>query len=207
LLGESRRPASHRHGRSDSQTEGRAPGGARPKKPANYRERTPSSPQRALFKKHVLIAGLGSAEAIARCTRWRPRAVSGLVRQMVSRKQNTAVLGKGPALQQAAGCRAPVRCPPGGGSADVGQDAVQLVEAVVADHQPALAARGVLDGHLGTELVGQLLLEALYIRVAVSARLASGRRRAVLQASHQPFCVAYRERPLDDDRGHLDLLP
>jgi hypothetical protein len=97
-----------------------------------------------------------------------------------------------------------------GGSGDVGEDAVQLVEAVVAHHQPAPAPRGVLDGHLGTELVGQLLLEALHIRVPVPGRVSrgfAGGRRADLQASDQTFCIPYLERPLDDDGGDLDLLP
>ena len=68
------------------------------------------------------------------------------------------------------------------GSADMGEYAVQLVEAVVAHHQTALTPRGVLDGYLGTELVGQFLLEALHVRIPVPCRglgrCACGRRRS-----------------------------
>jgi hypothetical protein len=48
---------------------------------------------------------------------------------------------------------------------DVRQDAVQLIEAVVTHDQLALAAGRVLDGHFRTKLVGELLLEALDVRV------------------------------------------
>ena len=49
---------------------------------------------------------------------------------------------------------------------DVRQDAVQLVEAVVTHDQLALAAGGMLDGDLRSELVGEFLLEALDVRIA-----------------------------------------
>ena len=49
---------------------------------------------------------------------------------------------------------------------DVRENTVELVEAVVAHDQLALAAGGMLDGDLRTELVGEFLLEALDVRVA-----------------------------------------
>ena len=49
---------------------------------------------------------------------------------------------------------------------DVREDAVELVETVVTHDQLALAAGGMLDGDFRTELVGELLFEALDVRVA-----------------------------------------
>ena len=48
---------------------------------------------------------------------------------------------------------------------DVRQDSIQLIQAVVAHHQLALATGGMLDGDLRAELVSELLLEALDVRV------------------------------------------
>src|SRR5215469_7998128 len=56
---------------------------------------------------------------------------------------------------------------------DVSQNPVELVETVVAHHELALAAAALLDRDAGTELVRELALEALDIRV--------GRRRAIPQ--------------------------
>src|SRR5580704_11154700 len=50
--------------------------------------------------------------------------------------------------------------------ADVLDDAVELVEAVVVHHQLAPAAAAVLDGHARAELVGQLPLQALDVGIA-----------------------------------------
>ena len=48
---------------------------------------------------------------------------------------------------------------------DVGEDAVELVEAVVAHDQFAPSAGALLDGDLGAELLGEVLLEAQHVRV------------------------------------------
>jgi hypothetical protein len=50
-------------------------------------------------------------------------------------------------------------------SVDVGEDAVELVEAVVADHQLAFATGRMLDRNLRAKLLRQFLLETVYVRV------------------------------------------
>lgn len=44
-------------------------------------------------------------------------------------------------------------------STDMAEDAVQLVQAVVADDQLSLAARSLLNQYLGTKALGQVLLQ------------------------------------------------
>src|SRR5262249_38030406 len=48
-------------------------------------------------------------------------------------------------------------------SADVGEDAVQLIQAVVAHDEATLAAGRVLDRYLRAQLIGKLLLQPIHI--------------------------------------------
>jgi hypothetical protein len=57
-------------------------------------------------------------------------------------------------------CRRPVM------SVDVGEDSIELVQAVVADDQLAFAAGRVLDSDLRAKLLRQFLLQAVYVRIA-----------------------------------------
>src|SRR5690606_10139447 len=62
-------------------------------------------------------------------------------------------------------------------SADVRDDAVELVEAMIADHEAA-AALAVLDGDGCTEPLRKLHLESAHVRVLrASARVVAGRPR------------------------------
>src|SRR5688500_19816906 len=51
-------------------------------------------------------------------------------------------------------------------SGDVGQDAVELVEAVIGDHELARARRGMLQLDRCAELVGEVVLEPLDSRAS-----------------------------------------
>src|ERR1700754_594886 len=76
---------------------------------------------------------------------------------------------------------------------DMREDPVELVQAVVIHHELAFAGRGMLDGHLRAELVGELLLEAQDVRVA-SIVLSFGRVRR----------RAWRLHPADERFGVAD---
>src|SRR5882672_5721570 len=71
-------------------------------------------------------------------------------------------------------------------SVNVGEDPVELVEAVVADHQLALAAGRMLDRNLRAKLLRQFLLEPVYVRITrrIYLRLARGR---LLHSPHERF--------------------
>src|SRR5262245_52980505 len=69
------------------------------------------------------------------------------------------------------GCRAAATCAlnaplcQGSVLVNVGEDSVELVEAVVADYQLALTGRRMLDRDPGAQLFGQLLLQAVDVRI------------------------------------------
>src|ERR1700680_3001862 len=90
---------------------------------------------------------------------------------------------------------------------DVRQDPVELVQTVVTHHELALATAARLDGDAGAELLGELLLQALHVRVARGCpRTGSGTGRG-LQAAHQRLGLAHRQALLRDQRSDLALLP
>ena len=49
------------------------------------------------------------------------------------------------------------------------QYTVEFVQAVIAHHQPPLAALGVLDGDPGTQLLGQVILQPAYVWIQCTA--------------------------------------
>src|SRR5690606_31859273 len=91
-------------------------------------------------------------------------------------------------------------------SADVRDDAVELVEAMIADHEAA-AALAVLDGDGCTEPLRKLHLESAHVRVLrASARVVAGRPSLgpagepadrVLRVANTPSLLADPVRELD----------
>src|SRR5688572_27005469 len=92
--------------------------------------------------------------------------------------------------------------------ADVRQDSVQFVQAVIADDELALARIGMLQLDRRAELVGEVVLEPLDVRVfrarAIGLALALVRVRD--EAADKRFGLAHREPLLRDQRADLGLL-
>src|SRR6185503_14668687 len=58
---------------------------------------------------------------------------------------------------------------------DVPEDAIELIERVVADHDLSLAGSGVLDLHRRAEFLGELVLQALHVRIEAFRRVFANR--------------------------------
>src|SRR5579863_2879380 len=87
------------------------------------------------------------------------------------------------------------------------QDAVELVEAVVAHHQLPPSPRRLLDRNTGAELLGELRLEPLDVRVAGRDTVSVGpvyRRGG--EAPYQCLGIAHREALFRHQQAHLGLL-
>lgn len=115
-----------------------------PKKPADYRDRTRRSPQGKKTRSsadHTLTVSVPGMRA-------KPP------------KSRSCVCVTRPLHWLNAARRRPVM------SVDVSEDSVELIEAVVADHQLAFAADRMLDRNLGAQLLRQLLFQAIYIGIA-----------------------------------------
>src|SRR6516164_8432335 len=91
-------------------------------------------------------------------------------------------------------------------SLDVCEDAVELVQAVVAHHELAPASAARLDRDPSTELLRQLLLEARHIRIALGSAIVRGRPVRGLQSPHQRLGLAHREALAGDEQRDLGLL-
>jgi len=77
----------------------------------------------------------------------------------------------------------------------MGQDTVQLVQAVIADFQLSLAATALMDGDTRTERVGQVGLETLDVCILDS--LGRFWRCWPLQRFDQAFCGTHRQAATD----------
>ena len=86
---------------------------------------------------------------------------------------------------------------------------VELVEAVITDHELALASRRVNELDRRAELVGEVVLEPLDVRVfrARLAGIALGSARVRDEAPYERFRLANREALLRDQRADFGLLP
>src|SRR4051812_20572066 len=91
------------------------------------------------------------------------------------------------------------------GSMNVREDPVELIQAVVGDHQLALTGGGMLDRNLGAQLLGQLLLQT--IDIGVTGRRCRDRAgRRLLDSPHEGLGFPYGEAFLGNQRSDLDLL-
>jgi len=70
------------------------------------------------------------------------------------------------------------------------QNAIELIQAVVADHQPAVAGTGVLDAHRCAEFFRQLLLKSLNVGINCHRCAASGGFGRFDHASYQALGLA-----------------
>src|ERR1700691_6211623 len=89
---------------------------------------------------------------------------------------------------------------------DVGQDAFQLVQTVVADNKLALPRDGMLKGDFGAQLLGNFGFQAADVGVLRRGGGAGLGRFRIDDAAHQTFGIAHRQGFLGDQSRNFDLL-
>src|SRR5262245_40027757 len=91
-------------------------------------------------------------------------------------------------------------------SGDMRQDAVQFIQTVVADDDSALAADAVLNRHLGSQSIRQVLLKFAHVRVLGLTGRFFLSRSMIKHSPNKRFGLTNRETLCGHEYSNLSLL-